>query len=165
MSTSVGTLITASTAGGQSVACGSTSSPRVLHGISHSLPPPTVLFQKSPAHVGAPLSPSCNKEEATPSVQQASPQATLFIGSVPLNPNPSPGTFTELLGGPRHVVVGTLDHLHPFLTGSLTELQRQHLTAPFSDCEIRTAAFSIDDDKGPGPGPDGYSAGFFTSHV
>ncbi|KAK4416006.1 hypothetical protein Salat_2708000 [Sesamum alatum] len=56
MSISVGTLATAPISGGQSITWGSTSSPRVVHGNSFTLPPPPpgFYFRLNQAHRGLP---------------------------------------------------------------------------------------------------------------
>ncbi|KAK4434661.1 hypothetical protein Salat_0628900 [Sesamum alatum] len=57
MSTTVETMVATSTPNGQSVACGSLSSPRVLHAANYNLPPPMALLQDENSEKGAPLNP------------------------------------------------------------------------------------------------------------
>ncbi|KAK4430725.1 hypothetical protein Salat_0834200 [Sesamum alatum] len=86
MLTSVGTLATATFSGGQSVTCGFTSSPRVVHGGDFQLPPPTVLMQPELNRKGVPLSPSVEQVTPRPSPSMQLPlsatQAPIFVGSV-----------------------------------------------------------------------------------
>ncbi|KAK4428463.1 hypothetical protein Salat_1145900 [Sesamum alatum] len=117
----VGTLTTASASGGQSVACGSTSSPRVLHGHNYNLPPPMALLRPEFGPMGAPSSPITITEDQNntlpsnppaqriPSQAQA-PQPPIFVGSVPLNTNPNSrnisDTITEGFVSPMGLLTG-----------------------------------------------------------
>ncbi|KAK4438924.1 hypothetical protein Salat_0227000 [Sesamum alatum] len=101
ISAQVGSLATASASGEQSVTCGSSSSPRVLHGVTYNLPPIRALLQPDPAPVRAPSSPVIDRVDQclplTPPREpspvpplESQPRESIFIGSVPLNTESKP---------------------------------------------------------------------------
>ncbi|KAK4431108.1 hypothetical protein Salat_0872800 [Sesamum alatum] len=113
MLTSVGTLVTASFSGGQSITCGSTSSPRVLHGGDFNLTPPAVLLQPESSRKGVPLSPSVEQDNEwwkSPSMQPPIlvVQSPIYVGSIVAQ------EWRHIVKGvPRYAVCQKLKRLKP----------------------------------------------------